>query len=1443
MSAKSASVPSRVSYGAAAALLLLSALVASLSSRIHLNPFALLVFSPILLLGSALVFVLVDLYATWYIGRKVLQRLVEPSTGTTSWSSPAAADGPAAASTTYEAHRRPIPPLIFTSPAAWSVTQTRASWEAASASSSRAPLPGAPPAVSTSLDHLFDLIIRDFVKKWYSNISDSPAFPNAVERTIRETLGSLVSRVGGVDWSDVLVGQILPLVTDHVDTFRTAEQALRGQDLSTQLTESDELDLFLASRYASETKSGKLHQAVDVASPNSRPAEEAWLSGLVGRVLPFILPERELESGAVRTIVRELVACAVVLPIIEMMSDPDFWNKMIDEKAGDAIRDQKMVTQFREALDAQGSALTSTSIVVSPSPSTTSLPPLPTKRARRTEEISVRTPTKQFESWVRGIGRCSNLADARRLRSDVSGQIRKVRASIDGRPLDELVDGVKVADWLSFIERLYAAKRKADKRIAELGGMGSSRDSMISTPPHCPAPRITLRTILLQPTSLGHFMEFQDRRQRSLRLQFWLLVEGLKDPLEDGADDDGFAAALPPPSAATIATTREDVKMIWEAYFSRSNTLNSNQKYLRTIKAFVERPETDSVSAQELRQVRRAVFATQHDVFVEMEEEDFPEFVKSDLYFKAVADLPKPPPNQLSASTADLPSAGLSPLTRPRAPSNPQTPPTRPPPQHLPRSASPPPRPSSPAPFSKALQPQLTLQRTDTAPPQVTFRAAFDQGRQRPVITRRSGSEGATGPADAGGLFGDGSSSLFGDHPSEPTVRKTSITSLDSGGGFPDRRRSAMADSLEFLMGSPGAQDDFRSPLFGDEGPAEGERRDSGGLEDEDYVQVQTIEAIQDALTSILASDAKGSSQAHHRSTTSLVGLNNDAFVGGRKVSGELGISKLSPTRSRTSTADSPSASHATLTPTDRIPPGSSGKSSVLIEESTRRRHKGVFDDDEDMDEVEPEDLDPDFDPKSIVLAAPGDLQLPVEIARLASTLEKLRNQEAVVGALIRKAELTGIASELKILIKSRESLRREMRALAFQKSQYESQESENKLVPGRTSVTISGTTIGQQADGQSFQLYLVEVHQLASDGTFGSGWIVTRRYSEFATLHAGLRERYVAARSLDFPGKRLVSSYSEGFIEQRRLGLEKYLKALVLIPVICQSNELRSFLSQQNISLPSLDHDTSKRPSVFPGQSLVRSFYRSVTSGIDDMLGTGTSSMMDTIIQRLSQQAAELSGIGGSGVQDEDLVGQLLADGSTNGRSDAIPVDLRVEGGEGLTYFTKPICDLFVTVFELKEKNNWLRRQAILIILQQILGGTIERKFRDAIGMLFGANQLVGYISALKNGLWPGGQLKPKELPRTAVQKAATRDSAHRKLSALMPDVAANLIGRANARQGARRLFAVLQNRRLNRHLIYSVIDEIFLVLFPELAQHPPVGRPLPTSFSTSASQHARRS
>lgn len=106
----------------------------------------------------------------------------------------------------------------------------------------------------------------------------------------------------------------------------------------------------------------------------------------------------------------------------------------------------------------------------------------------------------------------------------------------------------------------------------------------------------------------------------------------------------------------------------------------------------------------------------------------------------------------------------------------------------------------------------------------------------------------------------------------------------------------------------------------------------------------------------------------------------------------------------------------------------------------------------------------------------------------------------------------------------------------------------------------------------------------------------------------------------------------------------------------------------------------------------------------------------------------------------------------------------------------------------------------------------------------------MLSYINIFRSSLWEGGQLKPSGLPRTAEEKLRTRDDANRKLSALIPgkywciswlttyaqyrtDLGANMIGRSNARRGARRLFAVVQNRRLNQHLLYTIVDEVRLL------------------------------
>ena len=52
----------------------------------------------------------------------------------------------------------------------------------------------------------------------------------------------------------------------------------------------------------------------------------------------------------------------------------------------------------------------------------------PTSRsAGYTERITIRTTLRQFESFLRSISRCSSLLDARRLKNDVAGEIRRTR--------------------------------------------------------------------------------------------------------------------------------------------------------------------------------------------------------------------------------------------------------------------------------------------------------------------------------------------------------------------------------------------------------------------------------------------------------------------------------------------------------------------------------------------------------------------------------------------------------------------------------------------------------------------------------------------------------------------------------------------------------------------------------------------------------------------------------------------------------------------------------------------------------------------------------------------------------------------------------------------------------------------------------------------------------
>ncbi len=163
-------------------------------------------------------------------------------------------------------------PLAFSTPAAWQAVQTRSRWSYKSPQS-LSPLRPDYPVTSAALNEILILIVRDFVLAWYRDLSDSPSFPAAVSECLHDSLDELLTRLANIDLSAFVVRRVLPKLTLHVDQFRHSETTLRGAGLERHLTQSEELDLLLASRYVG--KGGALHSAVDnLSSTFTKQTEE-----------------------------------------------------------------------------------------------------------------------------------------------------------------------------------------------------------------------------------------------------------------------------------------------------------------------------------------------------------------------------------------------------------------------------------------------------------------------------------------------------------------------------------------------------------------------------------------------------------------------------------------------------------------------------------------------------------------------------------------------------------------------------------------------------------------------------------------------------------------------------------------------------------------------------------------------------------------------------------------------------------------------------------------------------------------------------------------------------------------------------------------------------------------------------------------------------------------
>ncbi|CAK7902214.1 structural protein Mdm1p [[Candida] anglica] len=431
-----------------------------------------------------------------------------------------------------------------------------------------------------------------------------------------------------------------------------------------------------------------------------------------------------------------------------------------------------------------------------------------------------------------------------------------------------------------------------------------------------------------------------------------------------------------------------------------------------------------------------------------------------------------------------------------------------------------------------------------------------------------------------------------------------------------------------------------------------------------------------------------------------------------------------------------------------------------------------------------------------VFLAAPGNLRLTEEIAKLDKEIDTLSEQNSILLPLLKKAELTNNVGELKILRKSKISLDREISSKELQKQQYIVQESDNSLY-GKSRVSIQSYISGSDG-GKEVILYIVEVQKLSSDNpdVVTAGWIVARRFSQFYKLNEYLKGRYSQFSSIKFPTRAvsMLKFQQKQIVELRKIALEEYLQEIIQIPQVCSDRAFRAFLSSENFNIRKNQFEETSKSMEMVANTFMRMIVPSSGNNTNSSnIGSSMNSQTKTSTQVNPQMLENFA----------EMQKELRMFDDTNDRGS----------------FVKPICDVLISVFKLKTSKTWLRGRALVVILQQVFGTTIEKKAYEIVQQqLYREETVLDILTQIQRTVFPNGKFKDPPVIRSLYDRSSTKQEASVLLDVFFRETCSKLFGTTNTLYASSTIFDMLQNDILNKHLIFELFETIIGEIIPEI-------------------------
>ncbi|KAL3994350.1 PXA domain family protein [Acanthocheilonema viteae] len=358
--------------------------------------------------------------------------------------------------------------------------------------------------------------------------------------------------------------------------------------------------------------------------------------------------------------------------------------------------------------------------------------------------------------------------------------------------------------------------------------------------------------------------------------------------------------------------------------------------------------------------------------------------------------------------------------------------------------------------------------------------------------------------------------------------------------------------------------------------------------------------------------------------------------------------------------------------------------------------------------------------------------------------------------------------------------------------------------------VIVETLGIGQQGK-QSFALYNVRVSRIDTTGNQSSTWNVLRRYSDFHTLNSLIQSRFPKLSNLCFPGKKTFNNLDSRFLEKRTRALNSYMMS-ILQPSVLEANADLEALIFDFLSMK----DYIGEREAFP-KKVMSAVFEPLKSGVR-AFGNAVTAMPDTVYDGVTRVG---DGINKAAKQIIDFQPTQSLNGLSNKKDDLSRVAAIYNDQQWMESIPLRVLVLLIDeVFGVRSRNAWFRRRLVALLNQFVhatMGSSLNRKIIDIVQWLTSKQQVVQYLAAFRNTLWPDGKLAQSSERRPEGERFRTCVLARAQMLSALPDELRLFIGAETTNRGIANVSEVFQNSRLNRRLLYVIFERLLASFFPD--------------------------